>query len=56
MATETMDAIKMLEEDHKKVKELLTELESTTERGVQKQKKLFNTIKREMMVHETIEE
>ena len=56
MATETMDAIKMLEEDHKKVKELLTELESTTERGVQKRERLFATIKGEMMVHETIEE
>ena len=56
MATETMDAIKMLEEDHKKVKELLTELESTTERGVQRAERLFATIKGEMMVHETIEE
>jgi hemerythrin-like domain-containing protein len=56
VATEAMDALTMLEEDHKKVKQLLTELESTTERGVQTRERLFATIKGEMMVHETIEE
>ena len=56
MATETMNALTMLEEDHRKVKELLTELESTTERGVQTRQRLFATIKGELTVHEIIEE
>jgi hemerythrin-like domain-containing protein len=56
VATETTDALTMLEEDHKKVKKLLTELEATTERGVQKRERLFATIKGELTVHEIIEE
>jgi hemerythrin superfamily protein len=51
-----MDAISMLKTDHDKVKKLLTELESTTERGVKTRAELFSTIKGELTVHEVIEE
>ena len=51
-----MDAITMLKDDHDKVKKLLSELESTTERGVKTREELFATIKGELTVHETIEE
>ena len=51
-----MDAITMLKTDHDKVKQLLTELESTTERGVKTRAELFSTIKGELTVHEIIEE
>jgi hemerythrin-like domain-containing protein len=51
-----MDAITMLKTDHDKVKQLLTELESTTERGVKTRTELFATIKGELTVHEIIEE
>jgi hemerythrin-like domain-containing protein len=51
-----MDAIAMLKSDHDNVKKLLTELESTTERGVKTRTELFATIKGELTVHEIIEE
>src|SRR5215218_1342731 len=51
-----MDAITMLKTDHDKVKQLLAELESTTERGVKTREELFATIKGELTVHEVIEE
>jgi hemerythrin-like domain-containing protein len=51
-----MAAIQMLKADHDKVKKLLTELESTTERGVKTRTELFDTIRRELTVHEIIEE
>ena len=51
-----MDAITLLKNDHTKVKKLLTELESTTERGVKTRSELFATIKGELTVHEIIEE
>ena len=51
-----MDAITLLKADHDKVKKLLTELESTTERGVKTREELFATIKGELTVHEVIEE
>jgi hemerythrin-like domain-containing protein len=51
-----VDAIAMLKADHDKVKELLNQLESTTERGVKTREELFATIKGELTVHETIEE
>ena len=51
-----MDAIAMLKEDHDKVKKLLNELETTTERGVKARAELFATIKGELTVHEIIEE
>jgi hypothetical protein len=51
-----MDAIKLLKDDHEKMKQLLTELESTTERGVKTREELFTKVKEELTVHETIEE
>ena len=51
-----MDAISLLKADHDKMKKLLNELESTTERGVKTRTELFATIKGELMVHEVIEE
>jgi hemerythrin-like domain-containing protein len=51
-----VDAITMLKTDHDKVKQLLTELETTTERGVKTREELFATIKGELTVHEVIEE
>ena len=51
-----MDALKLLEEDHKKVKKILSDLDSTTERGVKTREELFTKVKQELMVHEAIEE
>ena len=51
-----MDAIALLKADHEKVKKLLAELETTTERGVKTRAELFATIKGELTVHEIIEE
>jgi hemerythrin-like domain-containing protein len=51
-----VDAIAMLKADHDKLKALLTELESTTERGIKTREELFAKIKGELTVHETIEE
>ena len=53
---DTMNAITLLKADHDKVKKLLAELESTTERGVKTRSELFATIKGELTVHEIIEE
>jgi hypothetical protein len=51
-----MNAITLLEADHQKVKKLLNELESTTERGVKTRSELFATIKGELTLHEIVEE
>ena len=51
-----MNAISLLEEDHRKMKKLLSDLESTTERGVKTREELFATVKEELTIHETIEE
>jgi hemerythrin superfamily protein len=51
-----MDAIAMLKADHDKMKKLLNELETTTERGVKTRAELFSTIKGELTIHELIEE
>jgi hemerythrin-like domain-containing protein len=51
-----MDAISMLKADHDKMKKLLDELETTTERGVKTRAELFSTIKGELTIHELIEE
>jgi hemerythrin-like domain-containing protein len=51
-----LDALTLLKTDHDKVKKLLAELESTTERGVKTREELFATIKGELTVHEAIEE
>ena len=51
-----MNAIKLLTDDHAKVKKLLDQLEATTERGVKTRQELFTRIKAELTVHEVIEE
>jgi hypothetical protein len=51
-----MDAMSLLKEDHEKVKKILAELESTTERGVKTREALFTKVKQELVVHEAIEE
>ena len=51
-----MDALQLLKADHDKVKKLLAEGESTTERGEKTRTELFATLKGEMIVHERIEE
>jgi len=51
-----MDALSLLKEDHDKVKKLLKDLDSTTERGVKTREQLFNKTKQELEIHEAIEE
>ncbi len=51
-----MDALQLLKNDHDKVKKLLHEGESTTERGVKTRQDLFARIKHELQIHEAIEE
>ena len=51
-----MNALTMLMDDHDRMKKLLNELESTTERGVKIRAELFSTIKGELTIHEIIEE
>jgi len=51
-----MDALSLLQDDHDKMRKLLDELETTTERGVKTREELFATIKGELTIHETIEE
>src|SRR3954447_1513036 len=50
-----MDALTLLKDDHQKMRKLLDELESTTERGVKTREELFAQIKGELTVHEVIE-
>jgi hypothetical protein len=56
MTEDHVNAITMLKTDHDKVKKLLMELESTTERDEKTRAELFSTIKGELTVHEIIEE
>src|ERR1700716_3456651 len=51
-----MDALKLLEQDHQKVKKLMGEIEKTTERAVKTREQLFNRLVEELTVHEKIEE
>jgi hemerythrin-like domain-containing protein len=51
-----MDALSLLKEDHDKVKKMLEELDSTTERGVKTREELLTKVKQELQVHESIEE
>jgi hypothetical protein len=51
-----MNALSLLEEDHRTVKKLMAELDSTTERGIKTREQLFSRIKHELQVHESIEE
>ena len=51
-----MDALSLLKDDHDKMRRLLNDLESTTERGVKTREELFSKIKGELTIHEIIEE
>ena len=51
-----MDALTLLKNDHDKMRKLLTDLESTTERGIKTREELYSTIKGELTIHEVIEE
>ena len=51
-----MNAMDLLKQDHEKVKKLMEEIDSTTERGVKTRQELFRRFKDEMTVHERIEE
>ncbi|HWC15334.1 MAG TPA: hemerythrin domain-containing protein [Actinomycetota bacterium] len=51
-----MDAFELLEDDHKKVKKMLGELEDTTERATTTRQQLFARLKQDMVVHEALEE
>jgi hypothetical protein len=51
-----MDAITLLEDDHRKVKKLLSEGEETTERAEKTRAQLYASLRREMETHERIEE
>ena len=51
-----MDAVTLLKDDHDTLKKILNELDSTTERGVKTREELFTRVKRELEVHEAIEE
>lgn len=50
------NAITLLKEDHDKVKDLLTQLEETTNRGVKTRQELLEKIVMELKVHTKIEE
>jgi hypothetical protein len=51
-----MDAIAMLENEHRQMRKLLGELEATTDRAIKTRQDLFATIKGELTLHEVIEE
>jgi len=51
-----MDALELLEEDHQKMKKILEDLDSTTERGVKTREELYTKMKEELQAHEAIEE
>ena len=51
-----MDALTLLKEDHEKMKKMLAEGEQTTERAEKGRTELLAKIKRELTIHEQIEE
>jgi len=51
-----VNALQLLEADHKKVKKLMEEIEPTTERGIKTREELFTKLRSELEVHEAIEE
>ena len=50
------DAIKLLKDDHDKVRDLFEQLMDTTERATKKRTKLIEQINKELKIHTTIEE
>jgi hemerythrin-like domain-containing protein len=51
-----MDALKMLKDDHDKVKKMLEELDQSTERAVKTRTEMLQKLKQELTIHEAIEE
>jgi hemerythrin-like domain-containing protein len=51
-----MDAIKLLKDDHKQVKELFREYESAGDRAYQKKSRIAEQVFRELEVHSKLEE
>lgn len=51
-----INAIDMLREDHDKVRELLSQLSSTTNRAAKKRSELLQKLKKEVLIHTQIEE
>ena len=51
-----MDVIKLLKQDHQKVKKMLEELDETTERATTKRQQLFAEVQSELRLHELVEE
>lgn len=51
-----MNALTLLKQDHDEVKKLLSQLDDTSERAAVTREKLFAKVKRELAIHETIEE
>jgi hemerythrin superfamily protein len=51
-----MDAMKLLKEDHRKVKKLLGEGDKTTARAIKRRTELLSEIVTELQIHESIEE
>jgi uncharacterized protein (DUF488 family) len=51
-----MDGLKLLEKDHELFRQILAEGEETTERGVKTRTELFARMKREIAIHEQMEE
>jgi hemerythrin-like domain-containing protein len=51
-----MNALTLLKRDHAALKEIMRELDRTTDRGVKTRQELFTKVKRELEVHEAIEE
>ena len=51
-----MDALKLLKEDHKKVKALFEEVEGLGDRATTQRKNLFQQIDKELTLHSKIEE
>jgi hypothetical protein len=51
-----MNALTMLENEHRAMRELLAKLEATTERGIKTREELYSTIKGALTLHEIIEE
>lgn len=51
-----MNAITLLEDDHRKLEHMLDELEPTTERAVKTRQELFDRVRTSLTIHEIIEE
>lgn len=51
-----MNIINLLKADHKKVKEIFSEIEETSSKAEKKRTKLFETLHQELAIHEKIEE